>query len=122
MSDDIKIRITDEYIHISVWGENTYKKCLHGWKELVSTCKKNNRFICLVEGNMDNPLSTMAAFDHGELLREVGIDHTYKVAYADLNPETNKAAKFGETVLHNRGFTMVRIFTSTKEAKEWLLS
>ncbi|AWB66610.1 hypothetical protein C2869_09285 [Saccharobesus litoralis] len=122
MTKPIEVNITNEYIHIQVSGENNFENCKFGWQTLVDTCQQAQQFHCLVEGYMDNPLPTMAAYDHVQLLKDVGLTNKHRVAYVDHNPNTYPAAKFGETVVHNRGFYNIKIFNKVDDALSWLLS
>ena len=67
------------------------------------------------------PLSTVEAYDHHELFRKGGLTPEHQIAWVEKNGDTAKINQFIVTVLANRGFYRVRLFSDVAEAEAWLL-
>ena len=90
------------------------------WKEVRDQCVEQRCFRVLGIANTSSPLSTVDAYDHAGLFEELGIDHRYRIAWVELNPEARDTVQFVETVLTNRDLPG-RLFETVAEAREWLL-
>ena len=64
----------------------------------------------------------MDAFNHLNILEEVGITFQYRIAWVDQGTPTAKGLEFVETVVvKNRGLVNGKLFADLEEARRWLL-
>ncbi|HQI25307.1 MAG TPA: hypothetical protein PLV15_10715, partial [Smithella sp.] len=74
------------------------------------------------ENHTTEELSTMDAFNHLNILEEVGITFQYRIAWVDQGTPTAKGLEFVETVVvKNRGLVNGKLFADLEEARRWLL-
>lgn len=109
------------YLHVQASGMLNYEIALDAWRRIVQACDSHQCYNVLGEQYMDNPLTTMEAWNHQTLFVEAGVTHKMRIAWVDLNPATLAKTRFTETVLLNRGLVNGRLFTNVSEAKQWLL-
>lgn len=111
-----------KYLHVRASGQLNYDVALDAWRKIVSACHEQQIYMVLGEQYMDNPLTTMEAWDHQKIFTEVGITHKFRIAWVDLNAATHQTTKFVETVLLNRGLVNGKLFNNVEAARRWLLS
>lgn len=87
----------------------------------MAACEENNCFNILGEGFITEPLTTMEAYNHIQIFRDVGLTRKHRIAWVHHIEETAEPARFAETVLNNRGLVNGRLFPTVEEAIEWLL-
>jgi len=122
MNYQLKIERKGEYLSVQASGKLTYEIALDAWRRIVNSCEVHQCFNVLGVQNMDNPMTTMEAYDHQKIFAEAGVTHKMRIAWVDLNPATYDATWFVETVLLNRGLVNGRLFTNVNDAKQWLLA
>jgi hypothetical protein len=121
MTYELTIVPMGDYLHVTASGELNYDNALDVWRRIVSACQEHGCYKVLGEQNMDNPLTTIEAFDHQKLFAEAGVTLGMRIAWVDLNPDTFEMTRFVETVLLNRGLVNGKLFTDVEEARRWLL-
>lgn len=122
MTYEVTIEAMGDHLHVRCSGVLNYKVALDTWQRIVKACDERQCYKVLGEQYMDNPLSTMDAWDHQTIFAEAGVTHKLRIAWVDLNPATVEKTRFAETVLINRGLVNGRLFTDITEARCWLLS
>ncbi|MEZ5427738.1 MAG: hypothetical protein R2747_15825 [Pyrinomonadaceae bacterium] len=89
-------------------------------QQVVAACNEHQCRNVLAISFMKNPLGVINTYKLAEMFREVGFTHIHRMAYVDLNPDTQSDNEFAETVLLNRGLE-ARLFVDVEEGKSWLL-
>ena len=117
MTIKISSEVFDEYLKITLTGDNLYSEI----EDIVMTIKRlaeeNDRQKILIDGVNVPPLSQMERFLIGEMAAKVG-GSKYKLALISKPELINK---FLETVTINRGGRII-VVGSEQEALSWLLS
>lgn len=60
------------------------------------------------------------AYDHAAIFEAAGITREFRIAWVELNPEVEEAARLTEAVVRNRGLAEARVFDNIADAKRWL--
>lgn len=118
MEQDIAITFEGEYIKVITHGGGI-DFARRVWSQVKQACNEDKCFSVLGIGNTTS-LSTMEAYDHAALFRELELSHKYRIAWVETNADTRDIIAFTETVLYNRAFPG-RLFSGVSEAKQWLL-
>jgi len=121
MEDQFHITFEGIYIQVQLQGNEDLDVASQLWPQVIEACNKDDCFKVLGIAETTSPLATMDAYQHAELFNKLGIDHQYRIAWVELNPEAYEATQFAETVLSNRGLPG-RLFSDLSEAKQWLLN
>lgn len=121
MKHELIVTFENDFVQIITKGEKSLETSLNLWKKTIKVCKQHKCFKILGLATSLKPPSTIESYKHGNLLHDFNIDHTYKLAWIEFNPEAVASIKFLENVLFNRGFN-VKLFQDVDEAKSWLLS
>jgi hypothetical protein len=121
MEDQFEITYEGNCIKVQLQGNEDLGVASCLWPQILEACKDNDCFKVLGIAETTNPLGTMDAYNHAELFNKLGINHQYRIAWVELNPEAYEATQFAETVLKNRGLPG-RLFADVSEAKQWLLN
>jgi hypothetical protein len=101
-------------------GEKDMEFAEKVWSQVATVCVKSNCFNVLGIARTKIPLEALDGYDHARLFRDLGIDHRYRIAWVESEPDASDMALFIETVLANRGLPG-RVFSNEKEARAWLL-
>lgn len=121
MRDEIIVEYKGDHVHARVYGKNNYEVSRDVWGRVMATCKEHNCFKILGENFTTNELSTMDAFNHLTILKEVGLTRDYRVAWVNHVKETSRGLEFVETVVvANRGLANGKLFSDVEDAKRWL--
>ena len=118
---EIIITFEGEYVKVIANGFKDLDFATELWTGVVEVCRENNCLNVLGLSNTTRPLRTMEAYKHADLFRELGVDHNFRIAWVELNPEAVETIHFVETVLVNRGFT-ANVFEDELQARNWLLA
>jgi hypothetical protein len=122
MRDEIIVEYKGSHVYAAMYGKNNYDLSLELWRRIMAECKQYNCFNILGENFTTEELSTMDAFDHLKILKEVGITFQYRIAWVHQVKETARGLEFIETVVvKNRGLANGRLFLNIEEAMRWLL-
>ncbi|HSC66563.1 MAG TPA: hypothetical protein VLC79_02650 [Cellvibrio sp.] len=121
---DVTIDITphEHYLHVKVSGMANYENAVHFWKSIVEASEKYQCYRILGEQNLLNSVTTLEAFDHPALFKQLGITTKFQFAWVDNNPRTRDTTEFVYNVLANRAISTGRMFYDVETAKQWLLS
>ena len=120
MKHEIKITFENNFVQIISDGEKSYETSSKVWPKIIKVCQENDCFKVLGIATSTKSPSIIDTTHHGKLFHELEIDHKYKIAWVELNPESFERIKFLETVLYNRGLPG-KLFSDIEEAKIWLL-
>jgi hypothetical protein len=120
MKHELIITFENDYVQIISNGEKSFESSLKIWTNAVKVCQKHNCFKVLGVASSTKMHTTIESYQHGALFHQINIDHKFKIAWVELNPDAISSIKFIETVLLNRGYN-VKLFQDVEEAKTWLL-
>ena len=120
MSDSYEITHDRELVVVHLQGAENIDVASRLWPDVVRACREHDCYKVLGIAETTEPLSTMDSFDHAELFQKLGINHRYRIAWVELNPDAYEATSFTEIVLSNRALPG-RLFTNVPDAREWLL-
>jgi len=121
MHAEFEVSFEGDYIKVIKRGAQNIQISTDLWTAVVAECNKRGCFKVLGISTTDEPLPTIDGYQHAELFKSLGIDHRYRLAWVEENPEAVDALYFAETVLINRGLPG-RLFKSTGAALDWLLN
>ena len=121
MDYQLSITLKGDYLHVQVTGKGTYENALQMWRQLVEACELHQCYKILGEQNLSDSLTTMEAFDHPRIFKEVGITRKHRFAWVDHNPRTRATTAFIRDVHANRSIGKGRLFNDLEQAKCWLL-
>ena len=117
-----RVTVTFEGDHIQALsdGDKNLEFATELWTQIATMSKKHNCFNILGIANTTTPMEAVDGYDHARLFRDLDIQHDYRIAWVELNPDAVDMAMFIETVLVNRGLPG-RLFSTVNEAKAWLI-
>ncbi|MET0357198.1 MAG: hypothetical protein ABW044_10495 [Cellvibrio sp.] len=121
MSYEVTITLNDNYLHVIAEGRSSLENATELWQNIAAACRSHNCFNVLGEQRLQNPTTTMDAWNHQSIFINAGITSKYLIAWVDHNPKTFKQTEFVRTVLANRDIGYGKLFSDTEEAKSWLL-
>ena len=123
----VTIRENPDHIRVKVKGkgdpDNEVDDSLGVWTQVADFCRKSRKkgvIYILSVWDVPSHLSTVAAFEIGNFVLEIGRDLSFKLAVVQLHEKRLKGSLFAEKVAVNRG-VHVKVFDNEREAKEWLL-
>jgi len=117
----INITLKDKYIEVESYGKKDYQHAVDKWTEIKNVCDLNNCFRVLGVSITDDPISLNVSYEHPNIIREVGLDHNYKIAWVELNKTHFERYRFTEQTMHDQGINFIRLFETKEEALKWLL-
>ena len=121
MSHEISIAYQGGYIHARHTGADSYDISLELWRRITAACEEHGCYRILGESDNTNVLSTIDAFRHIFIYREVGISSKHRIAWVNHNPSAGKSFELIETVLKNRFVFNGELFPDVARAEAWLL-
>ncbi len=89
------------------------------WKDIAAACQNNNCHSILGVANI-GVRSSEHAYDHAAIFEIAGMTNEYRIAWVELNPESQESASLVETIIQNRGLAVSRVFDDIRAAKRWL--
>lgn len=121
----VLIEEKQDYIRVEVSGERTSgqeeRDAKQVWSEVAAICTRSGKRKILAIFTLRGKLPTLAAFSLGENPEEFGLGRNFRIALIDLNEESREMNRFAETVAHNRGFSIAKVFDNEREGAEWLI-
>ena len=118
---EVEITLEGQYVKVISNGHKSYETMISLWTAIVEFCNESNCYHVLGLANSTNAIQTMEGYNQAKLFSDLGIDHKFRIAWVESNPEMFQKLYFVETVLHNRGLPG-RIFADVDTAIEWLLN
>jgi len=114
----------DDYLYVTIEGQESYKCATQLAATLIEKCKVLNYKKVLVEENLDGELSIIDTYRLMVFCAKTLLKHRiqFKLAYYDHKKEQLSRNSFAQDVLKNRTGIIIKIFYQFDEAKEWLLS
>ncbi len=121
----VLIEEKQDYIRVEVSGERMpgqeERDAKQVWSEVAAICARSGKRKILAIFTLRGKLPTLAAFSLGENPEEFGLERNFRIALIDLNEESREMNRFAETVAHNRGFGIAKVFDNEREGAEWLI-
>ncbi len=122
MSYSLNIEFKEQYLHVTVNGENTLANVLSYLEEVYEACIQYRCSNILIEEMLTGP--SLYTFDifvvvtkNFSKAKSVGL----RLAYVDMNTEHSKRGlKFAENLAHIRGVNVRLFYNNTIEAVVWL--
>ena len=121
MSEKFEVANRGNYVEVLASGDKSIATATRLWEAVTAECEKQDCYRVLGISNAENPMPTIDGYQHADLFKRLHIDHRYRIAWVEKNPEAVNATYFVETVLINRGLPG-RLFSSVGAAKDWLLN
>lgn len=120
MLNKFSLEYKGNYIKAIVNGEKDLELSKRFWDEAVPFCKKHNCYKIFGTGYTTSTHSVNEAYELPEVFMDHDIDHKFKIAWIEKNPDSKVMFDFMGNVLGNRGFPIM-IFHKEEEALNWLL-
>ena len=121
MQAEFEVSFEGDYVKVIEKGDQHIQVATDLWAAVAAECKKRGCFKVFGVSTTDEPLPTIDGYQHADLFKSLGIDHRYRIAWVEENPEAVDGLHFAETVLINRGLPG-RLFSSKDTALDWLLN
>lgn len=121
MSSEFRITFRDEFVEVIASGDKSIASATKLWEAVTAECEKRDCYRVLGVSQAKNPMPTIDGYQHADLFSRLNIDHRFRIAWVEQNPEAVDATYFVETVLVNRGLPG-RLFSSVGAATDWLLN
>lgn len=123
MSYSLNIEFKEQYLHITVNGENTLANSLSYLDKIYKACIQYRCSNVLIEEHLTGP--TLDTYDTFVIVaknihraKTIGA----RLAFMDKNAEHSKRElRFGENLAQIRGLNVRLFFDNTQEAIGWLL-
>lgn len=111
------------YLHAKVSGDNDPAHVIRYLRDVYNACLREKCPRVLIEEALEGPgLGVAEVFGVVEKASEQVWPVVQQIAYVDTNPRHDfTKMQFAEVVAANRGVN-VRVFSSIRNAKEWLSS
>lgn len=110
-----------EYLYAYVRGEkDSLEISLQYWKEIADECQRAGYKKVFIEEDIKEEMSTIEMYQFTSEIPNIGFSGI-RVAFVDRYLNQQELNKFGELVATNRGVNG-KVFNSSEEAEEWLLS
>ncbi|CAN5857804.1 hypothetical protein BH24ACI1_BH24ACI1_14470 [soil metagenome] len=110
-----------KYLYACVKGEkDSLEISLQYWKEIADECWRTGYRKVFIEEDINGEMSIIEMYQFTSEIPNIGFSGI-RVAFVDRRLNQQELNKFGELVATNRGLNG-KIFNSSEEAEEWLLS
>jgi hypothetical protein len=120
MTISYDITHSDSLIQVRVNGSLDVADVRRLWTAIVEACETHNCYDILGVSALDQPFSTVTAFNHHEIFTDVGVTLRHRIAWVDENGASNEILAFTESVLVNRSKLNGALFPSVEAARKWL--
>ena len=110
-----------QYLYAYVRGEkDSLEISLQYWKEIADECWRAGFSKVFIEEDINGEMSIIEMYQFTSEISNIGFSGI-RVAFVDRCLNQRELNTFGELVATNRGLNG-KIFNSSEEAEEWLLS
>jgi hypothetical protein len=120
MAMNYEISHSDSLVQVQVTGTIDEDSTRELWAAIVKACDKFDCYDILGTSRLDQAFSTMTGFSHSEIFTDVGVTLEHRIAWVDLNGESEDVLEFTESVLVNRAKLNGGLFPSIEAARKWL--
>lgn len=120
MLNRISVTFEDDHVLVITAGDKDYEYLEQLWPKVARVCEQHQCFNVLGIANTRTPVEAVEAYDLPRIFRDNNIDHRYRIAWVEENPEGVHIIDLMESILSNRDLPGRR-FSSAEEAREWLL-
>ena len=110
----------DSLIQVRVNGAPDDADIRQLWAAIAEACATHDCYDILGVSDLDQPFSTVTAFNHHEIFSDVGITLRHRIAWVTKNSASEEILAFTESVLVNRSKLNGGLFPSVDEARKWL--
>lgn len=118
----IDLRVTEEYLHASVTGENSIANVNRYLNDIRAAVEESKLKRVLIEDHLTG--DGLDTFDVFDIIRNYGRyarDHKLRIAYIDRDREHHRTTvSFGENLANILGVT-IHVFEEHEDAVRWLL-
>ncbi len=118
----IDITVNEEFIEVESYGKKDYQHAVDKWSEIKNVGEREQIFKILGVSISDEPISINDSFEHTNIVREAGLNDTYKIAWVELNKAHFERYRFTEQTMHQNGINFIQLFETREEAMQWLLN
>jgi hypothetical protein len=119
MGYEMSVEFHDEYIHVTLTGQDTLPDVKEYWTKIAEVLHSNPQRKLLMDEHLDGVVPDSDIHEWSEFMRTLGIPPGTKIAFSHFKERVDEY-RFAETLLINRGF-VTKIFDCLGEAKLWLL-
>ena len=120
MNYEIDITIEGDHVLVRSAGEKNYAVVEEIWSGIARVCEKHQCFNVLVVANTTQPIEAVEGYELPAVFGAHNIDHRYRLAWVERNPEGIDMIDLVVSILNNRDLPGRR-FDTVDEAKAWLL-
>lgn len=117
---EIDITFEGDHVLARTAGEKNYAVVEEIWSKISRVCEKHQCFNVLGIANTSRPIEAIEGYELPGVFGAYNIDHRYRVAWVELNPEGVDIIDLATSILENRDLPGRR-FETVEEAREWLL-
>ena len=120
MLNRISVTFEGDHVLVMTGGDKDYEFLEQLWPKVARVCEKHQCFNVLGIANTNTPVEAVEAYDLPRIFRDNNIDHRYRIAWVEENPEGVDIIDLMASILSNRDLPGRR-FKSVEDAREWLL-
>lgn len=121
MTIDYDISHSDSLIQVRVNGTADDADIRQLWAAIVEACETHDCYDILGISALDQPFSTVTAFNHHEIFTDVGVTLHHRIAWVDANSASEEVLAFTESVLVKRSKLNGGLFPSVEAGTKWLM-
>jgi hypothetical protein len=117
----LNVEQRNNYLYITVTGENSYDNVISYLSEVRDKCVQYKCPNVLIVENLAGPsLTTFSIYDIVSKVSKETTSVVRMVAYVDINPEHDATRMtFAENAAVNRG-VFVQVFSTVQAAEQWI--
>ena len=120
MTVELEFSTLKGYIKVSVKGVDSPGIAREYFEAIIYQCTKTGIRRVLVEADLQNKANYTMSQDMVRMFKELGFDHSYRLAWVNVDPAHYENSYNVETYLFNRGYFFARVFKTVAEAEAWL--
>ncbi|MCP4301589.1 MAG: hypothetical protein GY783_13465 [Gammaproteobacteria bacterium] len=114
------ISFEEPLVRVRSQGVFDYLKAYEMWKAVVAACNEYECYQILGESFSAEPIPTLDAYEHLDLIESSGVTRDYRIAWVSKAPAVLDRLRLIETLLRERSIFSVAVFENTAEAERWL--
>ena len=121
MPSTFSIDTEDDHIRVTSLADKNMQHAETVWTAVAEACEAHGCYRVLGISQSNQPLRLLDGFEHVPLFRHLGIDHRYRIAWIEQNPDARETVEFIETAFFNRGIN-AKLFDDEAAARDWFFS
>lgn len=115
------ISLESGYLRVISVGEKNVRFARNLWQNIIEACEECECYKILGISLTTKADGDQEALEHVGIFNELGIDHNFKIAWVEKNPEYQDRTKLFEKAFFEQSLSG-KAFQHEEEALDWLLN